>query len=94
MVPIDKLCSTHDVNVCSTYASQMMGREGLYKFCSVMDMSPSTKVISSTAVDKAESAMEEADDRIYLCVDEYPEDTFVNDNCVIGADVAVSIDGT
>ena len=78
----------------STYASQMMGREGLSKFCSIVDMSPPTKVISSTVVDKPESAMKEADDHISLCVDEYPEDTFVNDNCVIGANVAVSIDGT
>ena len=28
-----------------------------------------------------------------MCVDEYPEDTFVNDNCVISANMAVSIDG-
>ena len=93
-----------DVNVRSTYVSQMTGREGLSNFCSIMDMYPPvkdspystiTKVISSTAVDKAESAMkEEADRIIYLCVDEYPEDTFVNDNGVIGENVAVSIDGT
>ena len=86
--------STHDFNACSAYASQMMGREGLSKFCSIMDMSPPTKVISSTAVNKAESAMKKKHNRISLCVDEYPEDTFVNNNCVIGANMAVSIDGT
>ena len=63
-----KLCSTHDVNVHSTYASQMMGREGLSKFCSIMDMSPPTKVISSTVVDKAESAMKKKQMTVYLCV--------------------------
>ena len=36
----------------------------------------------------------EADNCVSLCVDEYPEDTFVSDNCVIGANMAASIDGT
>ena len=63
-----KLCSTRDFNVRSTYASQMMGREGLSKFCSIMDMSPPTKVISSTAVNKAGSPMKKKQITVYLCV--------------------------
>ena len=38
--------------------------------------------------------MKKKHNRISLCVDEYPEDTFVSDNCVIGANMVVSIDGT
>ena len=32
--------STFDVNIRSTYASLPFGREGLAKFCSVMDLPP------------------------------------------------------
>ena len=65
--------NAYDVNVRSTFASQMMGREGLSKFCSVMDLPPPItkapytrmmKAISSTAVIKAEAAMKDSANKL------------------------------
>ena len=81
----------------------MMVGEGLRKCCGVMDLPPPItkapysrmqKVISITAVIKAETAMKDAANKLSdNCLDEDLESTFISDHVIL-TNVSVRVDGT
>ena len=95
--------STFDVNIRSTCASLPFGREGLVKFCSVMDLPPSvlqqsyqkiTEKLASESKQLAETSMKESAQRlINVMMEKNPENIDIQVDDTMLANVAVSIDG-
>ena len=96
--------SAFDINLRSTYASLSFGREGLAKFCGIMDLPPPVLMDSYNKLSKklgeeyqkiAESSMKDAAIRLIdLTMVENPENIDVLQDGIVLANVAVSIDGT
>ena len=86
----------YDINIRATYGSQAMGREGLSKFCGVLDLPPPVSMPAYSALTKkiAIEAVNNAERLIQLTLEDYPENIeILNDGSAI-AHVAVSVDGT
>ena len=96
--------SAFDVNIRSTYASLPFGREGLAKFCSILNLPPpvlldSYNKISNKLREKseklAESSMKESAERLSnITMEKYPEDISIKDDRTVLANVDVRVDGT
>ena len=93
-----------DVNIRSIYASLPFGREGLAKFCGVMDLPPPVLTPSyqkgreKLAVESsklAEESMKSAAQRLIdIIMEKHPDKIDIQNDGTVLANVAVSIDGT
>ena len=96
--------SAFDVNICSTYGSLPFGREGLAKFCGLLDLPPPVlqdsynnicNKLSGESKTLAENSMKNAaQNLIKYKMENDPNDIDVNLDGTVIAKVAVSVDGT